>query len=163
MYYGSRYAAGVTPYEEEAAAFVTIDQIALRALECLRLPDAVPGVATSVRVPSALHEVARSAVEAGWASSLTELVVDGLRQRLIDLATEVLDDEAFVEVRSALDEHYAEHPDARPSLTMVAQAAAEIEGHPASERTDLIERAVADLGEDACVEDVLAWVRGALA
>lgn len=42
-------------------------------------------------------------------------------------------------------------------------AGAELDGHPAVDHPELIERAVADLGEDAHFEDVLHWVRGALA
>lgn len=133
-------------------------------LRCVTDPeDHAPGVATSVRIPAAVHGIARSVVEARWASSLTDLVVDGLRVRLTDLASFVLDDEATVDVRAALEAHYAEHPEARPSLTMVTQSAAAMEGHAAQHRPDLIDAAVQDLGDDAFVEDVLAWVSGALA
>lgn len=121
-----------------------------------------PAVATSVRLPAQVHEVARQAVDAGWASSLTELIVTGLRHHLGALGGRALDQEALAEVRSALTEHYARHPHAQPQLAMIAQSAAELEGHPAAERPELIARAVADLGEGTDVEDVLAWVKGAM-
>jgi hypothetical protein len=123
----------------------------------------VPTAATSVRLPAEIHAVARHAVDAGWASSITELIVAGLRRHLGALAASALGDAALTEVRSTLEEHYAAHPDARPPLTMVVRSAAELEGHPAAEHPDLITQAVEDLGEDSYIEDVLAWVKGAIA
>lgn len=121
-----------------------------------------PSVATSVRLPGTIDEAAKLAVAAGWASSVTELVVEGLRARLVSQAASELDEQAAQEIREALDEHYAEHPDARPSLPEIVDSAAELEGHPAAAHPALVRRAVEDLGDDALVEDVLAWVRGAL-
>ena len=122
-----------------------------------------PATATSVRLPADLHAVARDAVAAGWAGSLSELIVAGLRHELGALATNALDEDALAEARTALEQHYADHPEARPPLAMVAQSAAELERHPASQRPDLIELAITDLGPDSYVEDVLAWVKGAIA
>jgi hypothetical protein len=110
-----------------------------------------------------VHDAARAAVDARWAASFTELIVEGLRGRLAGLASTALDEESLREAREALEEHYGEHPEARPSLALVVESAAQLEDHPAAARPDLIEAAVLDLGEDAFVEDVLAWVRGALA
>lgn len=120
-------------------------------------------VATSVRLPEDLQRAAKAAVDGGLARSLTELVVDGLHDRLVALATEDQHDADGAAVRAALEAHFAEHPEARPTLAEVALAGAEIEGHPAADHPDLIDEAVADLGDDAHFEDVLAWVRGALA
>jgi hypothetical protein len=125
--------------------------------------DSSAAVATSVRVPAGLHQAARAAVDARWVSSLTQLVVAGIRAELIGLAASALDQESVDDVREALDEHYASEPEARPSLAMVVERAAQMDGHPAGGRPDLIEAAVLDLGDGAFVEDVLAWVRGALA
>lgn len=122
-----------------------------------------PAVATSVRIPRALRVAGRAAVSAGLAESLTELIVDGLRGRLRELASADQRETALRDVRRALEEHYAEHPDARPSLALVSQSAAQLDGHPAADRRDLIDAAVEDLGQDAFVEDVLSWVQGALA
>jgi hypothetical protein len=120
-------------------------------------------VATSVRLPEDVQLAAKAAVDHGLARSLTELIVDALRDRLVVLANEDRDLADRAEVRAALDEHYAEYPEARPSLAEVAFAGAQIYGHPAAEHPDLIDQAVADLGQDAHFEDVLHWVRGALA
>lgn len=120
-------------------------------------------VATSVRLPEELQRAAREAVENGLAGSLTELIVDGLRDRLVALATESEQDADKVAVRAALEEIYADDPAARPTLAEIAMAGAEMDDHPAFHHPDLIDRAIVDLGEDAHPEDVLAWVKGVLA
>lgn len=120
-------------------------------------------IATSVRLPEDLQQAAKAAVDHGLARSLTELLVDGLRDRLVALANEDQDLADRAAVKAALEEHYAEYPEVRPTLAEVAMAGALLDGHPAVGHPDLIERAVADLGEDAHFEDVLHWVLGALA
>lgn len=120
-------------------------------------------IATSVRLPEDVQRAAKAAVENGLARSLTELIVDGLRDRLVQLAVEDQQDTDDVSARAALEEHYQLYPEVRPTLAEVARAGAEMDDHPAQHHPDLIDRAVADLGGDAHPEDVLAWVRGALA
>ncbi|HEU5151036.1 MAG TPA: hypothetical protein VFU19_11090 [Iamia sp.] len=120
-------------------------------------------VATSVRLPEELQRAARAAVESGMARSLTELIVDGLRERLVALATEKEQYTDKVAARAALEEYYEMYPEARPTLAQVAMAGAELDDHPALHHPDLIDKAIADLGEDAHPEDVLAWVKGVLA
>lgn len=120
-------------------------------------------VATSVRLPADLQKAAKAAVDNGLARSLTELIVDGLRDRLVELATENDLYADQVARRAALEEHFQRYPEARPSLAEVAMAGAELDDHPAQHHPELIDRAIADLGEDAHPEDVLAWVRGVLA
>lgn len=122
-----------------------------------------PTVATSVRLPEELQRAAREAVENGLARSLTELIVDGLRDRLVALATESEQYISDTDARAALEELYAEDPDSRPTLAEVAMAGAELDDHPALGHPELIDRAIVDLGEDAHPEDVLAWVKGLLA
>ncbi len=119
-------------------------------------------VATSVRLPEELQRAARVAVENGLARSLTELIVDGLRDRLVALATESEQYMSDAEARAGLEAYFEEFPEARPTLAEVAMAGAEMDDHPAFHHPELIDRAVADLGEDAHPEDVLAWVKGVL-
>jgi hypothetical protein len=119
-------------------------------------------VATSVRLPEELQRAAKEAVANGLAGSLTELIVDGLRDRLVALAVENQQYVSKADARAALEEHYAEYPEARPTLAGVARAGAEMYGHPAADHLDLIDAAVADLGDHVHFEDVLVWVQGAL-
>jgi len=62
----------------------------------------------------------------------------------------------------ALEAHYREFPDERPTTAEIAHAEAQIVGHPASGRPDLIELAVEALGHDAYVKEILAWASGSL-
>lgn len=107
-------------------------------------------VGTSMRIPSALREAAALAVsELQVASSTTTLTADALRSRL----------EAIV-MEAALAEHYAQHPEARPSLAELAIAAAEIDGNPLATRPELIEGAAKEIVErhpDADADAVLIW------
>lgn len=60
----------------------------------------------------------------------------------------------------ALETHYQQHPEARPSLVEVALALAAQDGSPLAERPDLIERAAAQVTSrhpDADADDVLLW------
>jgi hypothetical protein len=126
-------------------------------------PTGERAVATSVRLPAVLHRAAVAAVDAGLAGSLTELVVAGLDATIEDRLAGSAHRAAAGEVRAALDAHYAEHPEARPEPVEIAQAAALITDHPAADRLDLLADALADLGDGAPLDDVLAWASGALA
>ena len=120
-------------------------------------------VLTSVRVPAGLQETARECVKLGLAESVSELIIRGLRLQLAVTTAGAAADRELDDVRSALDERYARAPEARPSLAEVVEAAAVVERHPAADHPDLVQAAIDDLGEDAFVEDVFAWVQGALA
>jgi hypothetical protein len=110
-------------------------------------------VGTSMRMPVALRDAAALAVkELGVAPSATALTAEALRSRL----------EAVV-MQAALDAHYDQHPDLRPSLADLAIAAAEIDGHPLAARRDLLRQAAEAIIErhpDADADDVLLWAEG---
>lgn len=138
-----------------------LDEAAMTALaEAQRLlmawADHQGSKATSVRLNERLHDAATLAVREGWAPSFTALVEAGLATHLGELLAEA-------EEQVALDQHYRDHPDARPDLWAVALAAARIDADPIADHPDLLERAVAALGPDAHVDAVLAWAAGALA
>jgi hypothetical protein len=112
--------------------------------------DATAG--TSIRLPENLREAASLASEMGYAASLTELTVKGLKDVL-----------EAISWRLVLDEHYRRHPQARPSLIEVAKAAAAIDDNPIAEEPDLIERAAAWVAEHhpaADADDVLWFAMG---
>jgi hypothetical protein len=90
-----------------------------RISELLDNPD--PGTAnTSMRISSALREAAALAVkELGVAPSTTALTSSALRSVL-----------EGVVMQAALDRHYEEYPQSRPSLADLAVATAELDGHP---------------------------------
>lgn len=107
---------------------------------------------TSVRFPSHLRDAAAVAVQLGLAPSMTELAVRGLRDIL----------EAFAQ-RLVLDQHYRQHPEARPSLYETALAAAELDGNPLAGRPDLLRLAADHLGTtrpDPTPDDVLVLAAG---
>jgi hypothetical protein len=109
-------------------------------------------VGTSVRMPIDLRDAAAIAADLGLAGSITELTVRGLRDRLDAIAQ-----------RAALDEHYRQYPEARPTLAEVALAGAYIDGNPLKERPDLIEQAASEvlaLKEDPTPDDVLMYAAG---
>ena len=62
-------------------------------------------------------------------------------------------------MRAALDDHYAQHPEARPDLADIAIAAAEIDGSPLAADPERIRRAAAEIAathpdpepEDSCL------------
>ena len=107
-------------------------------------------VGTSMRLPPSLRDAAALAVgELGVARSTTALTEDALRSRL----------EAIV-MQAALDEHFAAHPPARPSLADLAVAAAELDGHPLASRPEVLRHAAEAIVErhpDADADDVLLW------
>ncbi len=107
---------------------------------------------TSVRVPVALRDAAAVAVDLGLASSATELTVRGMRDAL----------EAVVQV-AVLEAHYVQHPQARPSLAELAQAAALLDDHPLAGRPELIERAAREVvlhKQSPTPDDVLLFAAG---
>ena len=105
---------------------------------------------TSMRIPTALREAAAlAAKKLGVAPSATALTTMALRAAL----------EAAV-MRAALDDHYAQHPEARPDLAEIAIAAAEIDGSPLAADPERIRRAAAEIAAthpDPEPEDVLLW------
>ena len=65
-----------------------------------------------------------------------------------------------VVVRAALEDHYAQHPETRPSLADIAIAAAEIDGNPLAADPGLIRRAAVEMVAAHLQpepEDVLLW------
>ena len=107
-------------------------------------------VNTSMRIPKALREAAALAVsELGVAPSTTIMTANALRMML----------EGTV-VLAALELHFEEYPEARPSLGELAIAAAEIDGNPLAQRPELLERSAAEVERrhpGASFEDVLLW------
>jgi hypothetical protein len=106
-------------------------------------------VVTSVRQPAALRDAMKIAVDAGMDSSPNDASVNAMRDRL----------ETFAQ-RLALDLHYRQHPEARPSLFEVALAAARMDGDPLADRPDLLEIAAAEVVERkpaADADDVLLY------
>ena len=105
---------------------------------------------TSMRIPTALREAAAVAArELKVAPSATALTTMALRATL----------EAAV-MRAALDDHYAQYPEARPDLADIAIAAAEIDGSPLAVDPERIRRAAAEIAAthpDPEPEDVLLW------
>lgn len=105
---------------------------------------------TSMRLPVALRQAAALAVEwLGVASSTTTLTADALRSAL---ETAVMD--------AALEAHFRQVPDARPSLAEVALALAAQDGSVLADRPDIIERATAQViarHPHADADDVLLW------
>jgi hypothetical protein len=105
---------------------------------------------TSMRIPTALREAAAlAAKELQAAPSATALTTMALRSAL----------EAAV-MRAALDEHYAQYPEARPDLADIAIATAELDGNPLAADPDRIRRAAAEIAAahpHPQPEDVLLW------
>ena len=110
---------------------------------------------TSMRLPTALRDAAAVAVaELGLASSTTALTADALRAALQTAL-----------MQAVLDEHYRQHPNARPTLADVAVATAEQLGSPLAERPELLTAAAEQIisrhpGADA--HDVLLWAEAQL-
>jgi hypothetical protein len=105
---------------------------------------------TSMRIPTALRDAAALAVgELGIAPSATALTTAALRATL----------EAVV-MQAALDDHYEQHPEARPDLGDLAIAAAELDGHPLAGQPKRLRQAAAEIvtnHPDASPDDVLLW------
>lgn len=63
-------------------------------------------------------------------------------------------------MQAVLDEHYQQHPEARPSLGDLAIATAELDGHPLAVEPDRLRQAAAEIVEKrpgAGPDDVLLW------
>ena len=105
---------------------------------------------TSMRFPRALREAAALAVsELDVAPSTTAMAADALRNVL----------EGAVAL-AALELHYEQYPEFRPSLADLAIAAAELDGSPLAQQPELIRRSAAEVLQrhpDAEPEDVLLW------
>lgn len=126
---------------------------AVEAVERISLllgSDMEPTSNTSMRIPTALRDAAALAVrELGVAPSTTALTSAALRAAL----------EAVV-MQAVLDDHYEQHPAARPDLGDLAIAAAELDGHPLATDPDRLRRAAAEIlarHPDADPADVLLW------
>jgi hypothetical protein len=104
---------------------------------------------TSVRLPVALRQALGVALELGLDASFNEATTKALRERV----------EVFAQ-RRALDAHYQAHPQVRPSLVELAQAAAELDGDSLAEEPALLGRAAAELSQThpaATADDVLIY------
>jgi len=63
-------------------------------------------------------------------------------------------------MQAVLDDHYEQHPQARPDLGDLAVAAAELDGHPLAAEPDRLRRAAAKIAgnhPNASPDDVLLW------
>jgi hypothetical protein len=141
------------------ATWYVAEMIDLAVLDELnRLLDAEHGqtVNTSMRLPVGLRDAAALAVRhLDVPRSTTSLTAAALRRFL---ETVVMD--------AALEAHFEEHPEARPSLAEVALAVAEQDGSELADRPELLEQAAADILErhpDADADDVLLWAEAQLA
>ena len=106
-------------------------------------------VVTSIRMPAALREALRVAVDLGMDATVNDATIRAVRDRL----------ETFAQ-RAALAAHYARHPEARPSLAELALAAAELDGDPLADEPAFLRRAadqVVAVRPDASSDDVLVW------
>ena len=105
---------------------------------------------TSMRIPKALREAAALAVsELDVAPSTTILTSNALRMFL----------EGTV-VLAALELHYEEYPDTRPTLADLALVAAEWAESPLAQRPELLRRYAEEIAQrhpNAEPEDVLLW------
>lgn len=126
--------------------------------EINRLLDADSGVTvnTSMRLPAELRDAAALAVQhLGVADNTTNLTKASLR-RSIETAV----------MQAALEAHFEQHPDSRPSLAEVALALAAQDGSPLADRPELIERAAAEIVRghpNADADDVLLWAEAQMA
>ncbi len=120
--------------------------------EINRLLDETPveTVNTSMRLPTNLRDAAALAVEhLGIASSTTVLTTLALRQTI---ETAVMS--------AALEAHYEQHPQARPTLAEIALALAVQQRSPLADMPDRVHaaaQAVLERHPDADAYDVLLW------
>jgi hypothetical protein len=125
-------------------------QSAIERISALLDSDGLTTSNTSMRIPTALRDAATLAVrELGVAASATALTTTALRATL----------EAVV-LQAVLDDHYAQHPSARPDLGDLAIATALQDGHPLAADPGRLRRAAAELAArhpDATPDDVLLW------
>ena len=107
-------------------------------------------VDSPMRIPKALREAAALAVkELGVAPSATVTAASALRNVLEGAVT-----------LAALELHYEQYPEFRPSLADLAVVAAESDGNPLAQQPELIRRYADEVKlrhPDAEPEDVLLW------
>lgn len=107
-------------------------------------------VNTSMRLPVNVREAAALAVEQlKVAASTTTLTAAALRTAV---ETAVM--------QAALDAHYTQFPDVRPTLAEIAVALAAQDGSPLAARPELLKQAAAEVlarHPDADADDVLLW------
>jgi len=107
-------------------------------------------VDSPMRIPKALREAAGLAVnELGVAPSATVTAANALRNVLEGAVT-----------LAALELHYEQYPEFRPSLADLAVVAAESDGNPLAQQPELIRRYADEVQlrhPDAEPEDVLLW------
>jgi hypothetical protein len=107
-------------------------------------------VNTSMRIPKALREAAALAVdELGVAPSTTVMTANALRSLL----------EGTVGL-AALELHYEQYPEFRPTLADLAVVAAEWDDNPLAQRPEVIRRYAEEVVQrhpGAEPEDVLLW------
>ena len=111
-----------------------------------------PTIVKSIRIPAGMHEAMRVAVDLGLADNVNDAYVSAGARNL----------EAFAQ-RLAFEAYYLEFPEARPSITEVALAMAELSEDPLAAHPDLIERAAVEVvarKRDAQPEDVLLYAAG---
>lgn len=125
-----------------------IDAFILATREIGRDPQ--PGRSTSVRRDPAVARAAALAVEAGVASSISELSEDALTLRLRREAH-----------RLGIEAHLHEHPEARPSAAMIAEVDLHRANDPLHERRELLEEAESLLHEESELEPSPEAVIGA--
>ena len=104
---------------------------------------------TSLRLPRALRDAVRLAVGLGLERTVNEASVRSIHDHVAVFAQ-----------RRALEEHYAAHPEVRPDLVELAQAAAELDEHPLAEHPDLLQRAATEVLQDRSAptpDDVLLY------
>jgi hypothetical protein len=114
-----------------------------------RLDTEGESVVGSTRIPAALREALRIAVELGMDTSVNDATVQALRDRVAVFAQ-----------RLAFDRHFERYPETRPSLAELAQAAADLTDHPLAGEPGLIRQAaneVVKVKPDATSDDVLLW------
>lgn len=114
-----------------------------------KFDDVSESTVTSTRLPTILHDAVRVAVALGMDTSANDATNQALRDRVDSFA-----------LRLALDEHFREYPEARPSLAQVAIAAARLDGDPLGEEVELVTQAAEEIIErspDAKPDDVLIY------
>lgn len=108
-----------------------------------------PSTVTSIRQPEGLRRAVQAAVALGWAKSANEGTVDALRDELVVFCRE-----------RAMEAHFREHPQARPTLAGVAIALAELDHDPLADAPELIHQAAEEivlLRPHATPDEVLVW------
>ncbi len=123
---------------------------ALDRIVALLRADDDESVSTSMRLPASLREAVAIAVdELGLSVSSGLLTAEALRE---SLSTAV--------AMEALELHYQQYPELRPTLGELAVAAAELDGHPLAEEPGVLHRAAEQIVKfrpHADPDDVILW------